>query len=500
MAFNSMASGERTPCGKTLRLTENNTLLHAEIAAAGFKAYAFILLILVAFQPGFVAEAIDFNTTVCACVTGLIVGASLAFIMTRGNSNRLPMRRVTESIMLSLAAASLIMHIVFPRPQSPMIPIALGLVCASLPFAALSFIDLISECHQNSLPRKTILVFLAIDIALIIAHFFQNVGLLFGAVALAFASATVMRSRQNENIDEHALEAANNGAEVAENMEVSPSTQKPVSPLPAMGLLLALFTLSMNMQGIPISSIRPISQLVYAGLLAAISLGLISLFKQKDSPFVKYANAPFDLVLLCATTIAFVIKMIPLEITATTLFPCCMEACFLLLAIPLVSSANSFTTSTIREKGAMCATLPLAMAAAICAGYGGALLGSNARSILIGTITAAFLIYAIVSMGHTFAPNVTKMTSSESVGRMASGANVLERLAKEGHLTPREQEVIIELAAGHSSGYIAELLFISSNTARSHMKNIYKKLGVHSREELLTRIKSEKNDTASLPR
>ena len=492
MAFNSMASGERAPCGKALRLTENNTLLHAEIAAAVFKAYAFCLLILVAFQPGFVAEAIDFNTTVCACVIGLIIGASLAFIMTRDNSNRSPMRRVTESIMLSLAAVSLIMHIVFPRPQSPMIPIALGLVCASLPFAALSFIDLISKCHQDSLPRKTILVFLAIDIALIIAHFFQNVGLLFGAVALAFASATAMRSRQSENIDEHTLEAANNGAEAAENMEVSPSAQKPASPLPAMGLLLALFTLSITMQGIPKSSIRLISPLVYAGLLAAISLGLISLFKQKDSPFTKYANAPFDLVLLCAFAIAFVIKMIPLEITATTLFPYCMEACFLLLAIPLVSSANSFTTSTIRKKGAICATLSLAMAAAICAGYGGALLGPNVRSILIGTITAAFLVYAIVSMGHAFVTYITKRTSSENVEQMASGANAIERLAEEGHLTPRELEVLIELAAGHSSSYIAELLFISSNTARSHMKNIYKKLGVHSREELLTRIKSER--------
>lgn len=128
------------------------------------------------------------------------------------------------------------------------------------------------------------------------------------------------------------------------------------------------------------------------------------------------------------------------------------------------------------------------------------MLGPNARSILIGTITAAFLVYAIVSMGHAFVPYITKRTSSENVEQMASGANAIERLAEEGHLTPRELEVLIELAAGHSSSYIAELLFISSNTARSHMKNIYKKLGVHSREELLTRIKSEENDAASLPR
>ena len=110
----------------------------------------------------------------------------------------------------------------------------------------------------------------------------------------------------------------------------------------------------------------------------------------------------------------------------------------------------------------------------------------------MGAITAIFLIYAVVTTGRACSIHMKNGEGSKDVGQAASELDAIEHLAQEGKLTPREREVLVELAAGHSSSYIAESLFISSNTARSHMKNIYKKLGVHSREELLTRIKSEK--------
>ena len=40
------------------------------------------------------------------------------------------------------------------------------------------------------------------------------------------------------------------------------------------------------------------------------------------------------------------------------------------------------------------------------------------------------------------------------------------------------------LCAGRSRSYIAETLFISENTVKTHSDRLYKKLGVHSREEL----------------
>lgn len=52
-------------------------------------------------------------------------------------------------------------------------------------------------------------------------------------------------------------------------------------------------------------------------------------------------------------------------------------------------------------------------------------------------------------------------------------------------LSPREREVLVELAAGHRVPAIAKRLFISPHTVRNHLKSIYRKVGVDSQVTLL---------------
>ena len=58
-------------------------------------------------------------------------------------------------------------------------------------------------------------------------------------------------------------------------------------------------------------------------------------------------------------------------------------------------------------------------------------------------------------------------------------------LAQEAGLTKRERDILLVLARGRDVPSIAKQLYISENTVRSHSKSIYRKLKIHSKQELL---------------
>lgn len=53
---------------------------------------------------------------------------------------------------------------------------------------------------------------------------------------------------------------------------------------------------------------------------------------------------------------------------------------------------------------------------------------------------------------------------------------------------PREREILGYLGRGHGIAFVAATLVISESTVRTHVKSIYKKLGVNGREELLAKV------------
>ena len=72
----------------------------------------------------------------------------------------------------------------------------------------------------------------------------------------------------------------------------------------------------------------------------------------------------------------------------------------------------------------------------------------------------------------------------------------MDELVRDYGLTAREREVCEYLWHGYNSGHIAKALLISGNTARTHIRNIYRKLGVSSREELLALFSSRAGEPA----
>ena len=86
------------------------------------------------------------------------------------------------------------------------------------------------------------------------------------------------------------------------------------------------------------------------------------------------------------------------------------------------------------------------------------------------------------------APAPAAAPTSATPSDERSGARI-DEIAREAGLTPREAEVFALLAQGRSIPYIRDELIISRETAATHAKHIYAKLGVHSRQELIDLVR-----------
>lgn len=79
-------------------------------------------------------------------------------------------------------------------------------------------------------------------------------------------------------------------------------------------------------------------------------------------------------------------------------------------------------------------------------------------------------------------------SSSDQVGSMRNIDEVCRSIGETATLTERETEIFTLLAQGYSLPQIRDRLFISKNTVATHVKHLYRKLGIHSRQELLNMV------------
>lgn len=85
------------------------------------------------------------------------------------------------------------------------------------------------------------------------------------------------------------------------------------------------------------------------------------------------------------------------------------------------------------------------------------------------------------------------MGSVEDAGAETERDGLVDRCAQAAQrfgLSQREEEVLRLLAQHKKIGSIEQELFISNNTAKTHIRHIYRKLDVHSRDELVDLIDS----------
>lgn len=94
------------------------------------------------------------------------------------------------------------------------------------------------------------------------------------------------------------------------------------------------------------------------------------------------------------------------------------------------------------------------------------------------------------SPGNAAKPSCSLEPSSSVANTESIRTKRINELGEAANLSRREKEVFELLAAGRSAPFIAEELYIGTSTAKSHIARIYTKLGVHTRQELLSLVEN----------
>ncbi|WP_140396431.1 helix-turn-helix transcriptional regulator [Gordonibacter sp. An230] len=119
--------------------------------------------------------------------------------------------------------------------------------------------------------------------------------------------------------------------------------------------------------------------------------------------------------------------------------------------------------------------------------YGAGFLAGKALSFALDPASLPAVLTAVLLAYLAF--NVVVLAVNQVSDAAGSSAPVQEaismRMGERYGLTPREKEVLSCLLEGRSYEGIGRTLFISSSTVKTHVKHIYEKVGVGSRDELI---------------
>lgn len=123
------------------------------------------------------------------------------------------------------------------------------------------------------------------------------------------------------------------------------------------------------------------------------------------------------------------------------------------------------------------------------------LYNSRMALFLFDTIVIAFVVVIAVVPSTTLTMQLqdeNEKSDSENSADASKGRwrKRCEDVIKKYDLSPREAEVFFLLAKGHESKYIESKLYLSPSTVKTHRYNIYKKINVKSREEILSIIEN----------
>ena len=174
------------------------------------------------------------------------------------------------------------------------------------------------------------------------------------------------------------------------------------------------------------------------------------------------------------------------------------NSCFVILsrtALAAICARNPLGTLAVLACGNTAVSIGTFLGADLghlCNALEGAAPGT--ATLVTDALVLALFAYVLVGLrGFSFAETIRGIepaaplpspeTRPQSRDELLSAA--CDALAAECGLTEREREVFGMLARGHNGYHIRDALTLSYNTVKTHVKRIYRKLDVHSQQELI---------------
>lgn len=123
------------------------------------------------------------------------------------------------------------------------------------------------------------------------------------------------------------------------------------------------------------------------------------------------------------------------------------------------------------------------------------------RSYPTIAIACAVAVFSTIGFSSKSFPYLTK--TGEGARKMKKQVTPYEpkdfctEMSEVYHLSEREGEVLFMLLSKYGAEAISDKLVISYHTARTHIRNIYKKMDIHSQRELIDRFEEAKADHES---